>query len=538
MKVTFIGAAHEVTGSCSLVQAGGAAFLVDCGMEQGANRFENAPLPLDPAQLDFVLLTHAHIDHSGCLPLLYKNGFRGPVYATVSTCDLCRIMLRDSAHIQESDAAWKNRKARRAGRPETPPLYTLEDAEGALGHFRPCAYGQALPVAGGVAVRFTDVGHLLGSAAIELWLTEGGITKKIVFSGDVGNVDQPLINDPQPVAQADYLVLESTYGTRLHGARPDRLGPLSAILQRTFDRGGTVIIPAFAVGRTQELLYFIREIKEKGLVHGHDGFPVYVDSPLANEATSIFLQCPTGDLDEEARALVDRGVNPLWFDGLRISQSQQDSQAINQDARPKVILSASGMCDAGRVRHHLKHNLWHARDTVLFVGYQAQGTLGRALVDGAKHVRILEEDIAVQAEICVLEGVSGHADKNGLLRWLQNFSPKPLQVFVNHGDDQSCTEFSRCLREDYGYAATAPTSGTVYDLAAGVFLAQPAAVLRRPAPGAGRDPRAAAALAELERAVNRLQTLAGEAGGRSNKELKRMARQARELYDAWQEGRS
>ena len=536
MNVTFIGAAHEVTGSCTLVQAGSARFLVDCGMEQGTNPFENAPLPIAPADVDFVVLTHAHIDHSGNLPLLYKNGFRGTVYATESTASLCQIMLRDSAHIQESEAEWKARKARRAGRPEPEPVYTMADAEGVLGLLRPCAYGKALPVAEGVALRFTDIGHLLGSAAAELWLTEKGVTKKIVFSGDVGNINQPIINDPQPVDTADYLVIESTYGTRTHGPRPDSVGQLAAVLQRTFDRGGTVVIPSFAVGRTQEMLYFIREIKERGLVKGHDGFTVYVDSPLANEATAVFLQCPTADLDPEARALVERGINPLWFDGLKISLTQQDSRAINEDPAPKVILSASGMCDAGRIRHHLKHNLWHPQDTVLFVGYQAEGTLGRSLVDGAKHVRIFEEDIAVQAEICSLAGVSGHADKDGLVRWLQAMSPRPRQIFVNHGDDESCTGFAQSLCDDYGYAAMAPYSGTCYDLAAGTFVRLAEPVPRRHI--TWRDPRAAAALSELENAVRDLLALAKAAGGRPNKELKAMARQARDLLEQWEQPRT
>ena len=268
-------------------------------------------------------------------------------------------------------------------------------------------------------------------------------------------------------------------------------------------------------------------------MHGHDGFPVYVDSPLANEATSIFLQCPTENLDPEARELVRSGVNPLWFEGLRTSVTKEDSQAINANAVPKVILSASGMCDAGRIRHHLKHNLWHSDNTVLFVGYQAEGTLGRALVDGAPSVKIFDEAIAVNAEIRVLAGVSGHADKNGLIRWLQGVSPKPAQIFVNHGDDEACTDFTQCLREEYGYNAMAPYSGTCYDLAAGAFLAQPAGVLRKKPEEAARDPRAMAAFSELQRAVKQLSALAQGAGGRPNKELKRMAAQVQALYDAW-----
>ena len=311
----------------------------------------------------------------------------------------------------------------------------------------------------------------------------------------------------------------------------DSIGALSHVRLRTLGRGGTVVIPSFAVGRTQEMLYFIREIKEKGLVKGHDGFPVYVDSPLANEATSIFLQCPTSDLDPEARALVERGINPLWFSGLTMSLSKEESQAINADKRPKVILSASGMCDAGRIRHHLKHNLWDSRNTVLFVGYQAEGTLGRALVEGARQVRIFDEDIAVNAEICTLAGVSGHADKNGLLRWLGGVAPKPAHVFVNHGDDASCTQFAACLQSEHGYSANAPYSGACYDLAAGRYVYEAGPVPRQAAQAPGRT---GAAQAELEHTVQALLAFARTAAGRPNKELKRMAKQAAALLGEWQ----
>ena len=533
MRLTFIGADHEVTGSCHFLEVGETKVLIDCGMEQGNNIYQNAELPVSYREIDYVFLTHAHIDHAGLLPWIYARGFRGQVIATYATVDLCNIMLKDSAHIQEMEAEWKNRKARRAGRSEVEALYTMEDAQDVLKHFEGVAYGQEFKLNDNLTLRFTDVGHLLGSASIEIWATEGASKKKIVFSGDIGNKNKPLICDPSYTMAADYVVMESTYGNRLHGERPDYVGALTEILQQTFDRGGTVVIPSFAVGRTQEMLYFIREIKEQGRVHGHDGFPVYVDSPLANEATSIFLQCPTENLDPEARELVRSGVNPLWFEGLRTSVTKEDSQAINANAVPKVILSASGMCDAGRIRHHLKHNLWHSENTVLFVGYQAEGTLGRALVDGAPSVKIFDEAIAVNAEIRVLAGVSGHADKNGLIRWLQGVSPKPAQIFVNHGDDEACTDFTQCLREEYGYNAMAPYSGTCYDLAAGAFLAQPAGVLRKKPEEAARDPRAMAAFSELQRAVKQLSALAQGAGGRPNKELKRMAAQVQALYDAW-----
>lgn len=522
MKITFLGAAHEVTGSCTLVEVGKTRFIVDCGMEQGRDMFVNQTLPVSPAEVDFALLTHAHIDHSGNLPLLAKNGFSGPVYATAATCSLADIMLRDSAHIQMSEAEYKTRKAKRAGEPPVEPIYDVNDVEALVKHLRPCAYGEPIHVAEGVAIRFTDIGHLLGSACIEVWLTEDGVTKKIVFSGDVGNTNQPILRDPDTVAEADYVVIESTYGDRTHGAeRPDYIGALSQMIQRTLDRGGNVVIPAFAVGRTQEMLYFIREIKEKGLVHGHDGFKVYVDSPLAIEATSVFLQCDTSFLDDETRALLARGVNPLVFDGLEVSVSSEESKAINENREPKVIISASGMCDAGRIRHHLKHNLWRPESLILFVGYQSEGTLGRMLYDGAKEVKLFGETIAVRAEVTWLPGVSGHADKNGLLHWISGFEKKPAKVFVNHGDDGACTEFTRCLKEEHGFDAFAPYSGTSYDLAKGEFVTVTEGVpvpQKQPAPERRPMNKYFAALVAAAEAL--LRAVKG-AEGRPNKELKK-----------------
>ena len=521
MKITFLGAAHEVTGSCTLVECGGTRFIVDCGMEQGRDMFVNQRLPIAPGEVDFALLTHAHIDHSGLLPLLVKNGFSGAVYATAATCSLADIMLRDSAHIQMSEAEYKTRKAQRAGGEAAAPLYDTEDVAALVKNFRPCSYGEVIQVAEGVAVRFTDIGHLLGSASIEVWLGEGGVRKKLVFSGDIGNTRQPILRDPQRIDSADYVVVESTYGDRTHGAeRPDYISLLAGAIQRTLDRGGNVVIPAFAVGRTQELLYFIREIKERGLVHGHPGFKVYVDSPLAIEATGVFLQCDSAFLDDETRAILARGVNPLWFEGLETSVSAEESKAINADTEPKVIISASGMCDAGRIRHHLKHNLWRSECLVLFVGYQAEGTLGRALYEGAKEVKLFGEEIAVRAEICTLPGVSGHADKNGLLDWMLGFTEqRPAQVFVNHGDDGACTAFVQTLAE-HGFTAMAPWSGTEYDLAAGAFTCVTEGVPVRREEPARRPKPVNEHLAALIAAAERLLEAARGCAGRPNKLLR------------------
>ena len=533
MKLTFIGATHEVTGSCSLLEVGGEYYLVDCGMEQGENVFENVPLPVAPGELAGVFLTHAHIDHSGRLPVLFKNGFRGPVYATPETCSLAGIMLRDSAHIQMSEAEYKTRKAMRAGGATVEPEYTLEDVEGLMKQLRPCDYGRSLQLSEHLTVRFTDIGHLLGSACVELWLSENGVQKKIVFSGDVGNTDQPIINDPKKVAETDYLVIESTYGTRLHGPRTEHLQALANYIQTTLDRGGNVVIPSFAVGRTQELLYFIREIKNSGMVHGYDHFPVYVDSPLADEATSVFMQCNMDCLDDEIRAVMARGENPLVFDGLQTFVSVEDSKSLNVDKTPKVIISSSGMCDAGRIRHHLKYNLWRPECLILFVGYQASGTTGRAILDGARSVKILGDEIAVRAQIAELPGISGHADKQGLLDWVDGFTKKPSQVFVNHGNDESATAFARTLTDERGLPAFAPFSGTEYDLAAGKFLLVTEGVPAVRDKAGLRQRRASEVFGRLVAAAERLLSVARSCEGMANRDLGRFTDQINLLADKW-----
>ena len=442
-------------------------------------------------------------------------------------------MLPDSAHIQEQEAKWRNRKAKRSGRDEYVPVYDIEDATGVQQYFHPCRYNVKLPILENVEIRFHDIGHLLGSSCIEIWITEEGITKKIVFSGDIGNINQPIIKDPTPITEnedVDYLVIESTYGNRYHTEVPDYVATFAEAIQKTFDRGGNVVIPSFAVGRTQELLYFIRQIKERDLVKGHGNFSVYVDSPLANEATAIFLQCNPDCLDEEAKTIVDSGINPLTFPGLKLSVSTDESVAINFGAKPKVILSSSGMCEAGRIRHHLKHNLWRSECLIMFVGYQAEGTLGRMLCDGVDTVKLFGEEIAVNAEIMFLEGISGHADKNGLISWLQSFKRKPDIVFVNHGEEKSCDEFTDCIRDEYGYNAVAPYSGTCYDLMTGRIVTQTYGIRKeRKKP----TKRAATVFARLIAAAERLLAVAKSCEGMANKDLAKFADQIDRLSDKW-----
>ena len=446
MKLSFLGAAHEVTGSCHFIEACGKKILVDCGMQQGQDD-DTQELPVVPADIDYLFLTHAHIDHSGKLPLLSKMGFNGKIFTTVATGELCSIMLQDSAHIQEFEAEWKNRKRQRAGEDLYEPLYTIEDAQRIMKRFVTFEYNQIISVCDGIKIRFIDVGHLLGSASIEVWIEEEDTNKKLVFSGDIGNLNQPLIRDPQYITEADYVVMESTYGDRNHGPAPDYVQELADIIKETFDQGGNVVIPSFAVGRTQELLYFLRDIVNNNRIPGYSEIPVYVDSPLAVEATNVFNKNVKGYFDEEAMSLINQGINPITFPGLKISVTSDESKAINFDSRSKVIISASGMCDAGRIRHHLKHNLWRAESTIVFVGFQAIGTLGRSLLEGTKTVKLFGESITVNANIVRLHGISGHADQAGLLRWLSAFEQKPKRVFVVHGEASVCDSFAALLQD-------------------------------------------------------------------------------------------
>lgn len=532
MKLTFLGADHEVTGSCSYLNACGKNILIDYGMEQGTDFYENKKIPVSPSEIDYVLLTHAHIDHSGLLPLLFLSGFRGEVHTTEATYSLCDIMLRDAAHIQEFEAEWKNRKAKRSDSGEVIPLYTMDDAIGVLGLFHPHRYEIKEVLCPGVEIRFIDAGHLLGSASIEIFITENSISKKVVFSGDIGNLNQPLLRDPQYIKEADYVIIESTYGDRIHKEVTNYISALTDIIQKTFDRGGNLIIPSFAVGRTQEILYFLRKIKMDKLVKGYNSFPVYVDSPLAIEATTIFNKNVKCCFDAEALELINKGINPIAFDGLKLTVSSEESKAINFDQEPKIIISASGMCEAGRIKHHLKHNLWREDATVLFVGYQAQNTLGRSLISGAKSVRLFGEEIKVKAQILELPGISAHADETGLINWISNFSPKPAHVFVNHGESSVCDSFTEKLKAELKLDATAPYSGTEYDLATNTCTYESIPVLIHKK--TDRLSPAASIFARLKAALSRLTVLIDASSGRTNKDLTHLTDQINNLCDKFE----
>lgn len=528
MRLSFLGAAHEVTGSCHFIEACGKKILVDCGMQQGQDD-DTQELPVVPADIDYLFLTHAHIDHSGKLPLLSKMGFNGKIFTTVATGELCSIMLQDSAHIQEFEAEWKNRKRQRAGEDLYEPLYTIEDAQRIMKRFVTFEYNQIISVCDGIKIRFIDVGHLLGSASIEVWIEEEDVSKKLVFSGDIGNLNQPLIRDPQYITEADYVVMESTYGDRNHGPAPDYVQELADIIKETFDRGGNVVIPSFAVGRTQELLYFLRDIVNNNRIPGYSEIPVYVDSPLAVEATNVFNKNVKGYFDEEAMSLINQGINPITFPGLKISVTSDESKAINFDSRSKVIISASGMCDAGRIRHHLKHNLWRAESTIVFVGFQAIGTLGRSLLEGTKTVKLFGESITVNANIVRLHGISGHADQAGLLRWLSAFKNKPERVFVVHGEASICDSFATLLQEQ-GYDALAPNLRASFDLATNTCLEM--GVLPEPKK-VKETTRVSSVFQRLVNAGQRLMAVIRHNEGGANKDLAKFADQINSLCDKW-----
>ena len=474
MNITFLGATKMVTGSNFLVEGAGKRFLVDCGMYQGKAKDEmenEAPFLYNPADIDFMLLTHAHIDHSGRIPKLYNEGFRGPVYATKATCELCSIMLPDSGHIQEQENEWKNNKRKRKGLKQQPPLYTAEEATKCLEIFKPIKYDEIIDIDEHIHVRFNDAGHMLGSAIIEVWVDEDGKTTKTVFSGDLGNNDIPLLSEPTMIEDADYLVMESTYGDRLHVGTHDKAKVFLDIVSETLDNGGTVVIPSFAVGRTQEILYELNIIKEER--SKDEAFqkeyetlmraPVYVDSPLAISATEVFKN--NEDLfDDETKAIMERGDNPLEFPGLKFTRTADESKALNESDEPSIIISASGMCEVGRIKHHLKHNIWNPNSTILFVGYQAPGTLGRSIVDGAKKVKIFGEEFSVKARIEYIEGYSGHADQEWLMNFVYSFYNKPKHIFLVHGEEESQEVLRNKILENTGIGVTIPEYGETYQL--------------------------------------------------------------------------
>ena len=515
MKLHFYGADRCVTGSSHCLEINGKKILVDCGLQQGRDEMDNRYLAFAPGSIDILLVTHAHIDHTGRIPLLVKNGFHGRILTTRLTADLMKIMLLDSAHIQESDAEYENRKGERAGREHVDPLYTEQDALDVFKYVTTCEYKEKVDLCEGVSAVFTDAGHLLGSASITLELEENGVHKTIVFSGDIGNVDQPIIRDPQLLKKADYVVMESTYGDRNHTEVWSYTDELAEIIDETIGKGGNVVIPSFAVGRTQELLYFIREIKDQKLVKSTPNFPVYIDSPLAKAATTVFCGDLHGYLDEQALELVKDGTHMFTFPNLNLVESSEESKMLNMDTTPKVIISASGMCDAGRIRHHLKHNLWRANSAVVFVGFQSPGTLGRRLLDGVEKVKLFGEEIAVKAKIVNFQGLSSHADHDHLIEWIKAFDPKPTHVFVVHGDEDVAPAFAEELCT-LGFHAHAAKFTECYDLAADEMVSEGYISERK---RTAQKSRADNLYAKLVTAAESLLQLAKHCKGRPNKDI-------------------
>ena len=472
MKITFLGATKTVTGSNILVETNDKKFVVDCGLYQGQQKetmLNTDAFLFTPSDIDFVLLTHAHIDHSGRIPKLYVDGFSGPVYATKATCDLCEIMLPDSGYIQESEIEWLNRKRRREGKHEVPPLYTYQDAVDSLELFEKVQYNQILQIDQNIKVRFNDAGHMLGSAIIEVWVKEDGEEKKLVFTGDLGNNDIPLLREPSIIEDADVLVMESTYGNRVHEERQNKADEFLSIVTDTLEKGGNVIIPSFAVGRTQEILYEIQKNKQSDDEVFRKKFdeimsaPVFVDSPLAISATEVFLK-NLDCLDEFVQNDIREGKKPLDFPDLKFTPSVEESRALNEKANKSIIISASGMCEVGRIKHHLKHNLWRSDSTILFVGYQAIGTLGRKIVDGAKNVKLFGEEIGINARVEYIEAFSGHADKVGLLNFIRKFTKKPTQIYLVHGEEDAQLSLADEILEEFNIPVDIPNRGDVYEV--------------------------------------------------------------------------
>ena len=464
MHLSFLGAAEMVTGSNYLLKTNKHNILIDCGLFQGNKEMEKLnfkDFPYDPADIDILLLTHAHIDHSGRIPKLVKDGFNGRIISTKATFDLSEVMLLDSAKIQEYDAEWENKKRKRSGLEPIEPLYTTEDAEQSFKYFETYLYGQKIDINREISFKFRDAGHILGSSILEIWVTEDEKTIKLVFSGDLGMPGRPIIAEPEYIDYADYLIMESTYGDRDHPPLKESTGKLIEIIKKTVLRGGSVIIPSFAVGRTQGLIYELNNYYEYNEVEEYMKIPVYIDSPMAVAATEVF-QKNSGVFNNKTQDLILKGDNPFRFENLKYIKSTEESIALNKADYPKVIISASGMATAGRIRHHLKHNLWNPKNSLVFVGYQAEGSLGRILLDGVKKVKLLGEEIDVALEIYDLEGFSAHADQGFMIKWLSQFKNKPQKVFVVHGEKEVAEIFSKVIEEKFGFETIIPKIGNSY----------------------------------------------------------------------------
>ncbi len=466
MKLSFYGAAQMVTGSCFLAETRDKKFLVDCGMFQGGKEFEELnykEFPFDPADLDFMLLTHAHIDHSGRIPKLCKEGFTGKIYTNHATVELCDIMLQDSGHIQEMESEWKNRKRLRKGLDERPPMYNVADAVNSMKQFAGVDYRKEIEIDSTLKVRFINSGHMLGSAFVEIKVHENGRWNVYLFTGDIGNTNIPLLKDPATVEEVDYLVIESTYGDRTHSNGRGQSKELLSIIKKTAAKGGNVVIPSFAVGRTQEVLYDINKYKENGLLGEFDKIPVYVDSPLAIKATEIFRRnCK--HFDKETKKMIAGGDDPLLFENLHFTLTSDESKQINSDKKSKVIISASGMCEAGRIKHHLKHNLWRKESSVVFVGYQAPGTLGFSLKTGVGKVRIFGEEIAVKSGIYSVEGFSSHADLDGIVDWIDSNKKLPEKIILIHGEKEGMENLKNTLEDKFHREVLMPNMGDTIEI--------------------------------------------------------------------------
>ena len=464
MKMHFLGAAKVVTGSNILLETENKKILIDCGMFQGSrqlNKLNYEPFQFNPEEIDLLILSHAHIDHSGRIPSLIKAGFKGRIYCTNATSDLCSIMLPDSGYVQETENEWENRKRERAGKPLRDPLYTAEEAKDSLKYFSPVLYNQKIVIDDSLTIRFQDAGHILGSAIVELWIKEGNETIKLVFSGDLGRKNKPIIRDPAIIDEADFLILESTYGHRGHPSLDNEASQLIPIMIETRKKGGNVVIPSFAVQRAQDIIYELNKYYDRIVAVKDQSYldiPVYVDSPLTISATEIFRRNPDC-FDADTLELIKQGHNPLDFKNLHFSRTANESKQLNTSPESKVIISASGMCTAGRIKHHLKHNLWRKESSIVFVGYQAEGTLGRRIKDGAKQVKIFGEDVKVNAQIHVLEGFSGHADQGELLQWVKEFKKKPQKIFLVHGEQEAQDALSELIEKGLKITTIVPKLG-------------------------------------------------------------------------------